>query len=270
MPSLDYLYISYNRIENIPSSFNSSDWIYFDCDYNFIDISPTSTNMQTLLSMTVSSSFRYENQLEKLTGLSIEYPDAGVVKFTWDPGSDIVFNTLEQAEMEGTTILQDGSYIDRVGSGVTEYTVTGLEVGQEYEFSFSYDYRMTGVQFVYNFDGTTRCYTDIKATPQSFATPTPEPTVETTQPALATPAATETITQESTQPEQEDEAEGDVAATEITDEQTEGSGGRIAGWVIILIIMLGLIFLAGIVLIIYYAKYKKEKKNPNPKDRNAL
>ena len=270
MPNIKYLYISYNRIENIPSSFNNSNWVYFDCNYNFLDISPTSSNTQTLGSMTVSSSLRYENQLKKLTGLSVEYIDTGVVKFTWDPGTDIVFNTLEQAEMTGTTILQDGEYIDRVGPEVTEFTVSGLEVGREYEFSFSYDYRVTGVQFVYSFDGTTRCYTQIKATPQPFAAPTPEPTVEITQTASVTPAETETLAQESTQPELEKQTTEDETEFEITDEQAEDSGGGIADWVIILIVILGLIFIAGIVLIIYFVNHKKDNKNPKTKDRNAL
>ena len=36
--------------------------------------------------------------------------------------------------------------------------------------------------------------------------------------------------------------------------RAEDSGGGIADWVIILIVILGLIFIAGIVLIIYFAK----------------
>lgn len=247
MTNLRTLIIEANRIKKLPTSFTGMELDYFMCDYNFIDVTYGSDDRAILMSMIVHTEMFYEKQLPRLEGLTVEYPDTGMAKFSWDAGEDITFSDGFFAKLNRITILQDGTYIDNITPDVLEYEIADLVVGQEYEFSFSFDYNIMDTRYE---DQYTRTYTLIDVTPVEVVEATLAPTSE------PTPAPTFELTP-SEEPEQE--------PTEIveTTNDTEGqevaipTSNTFAAITIILFGVIGILILALIVIIILYVKKKK-------------
>jgi hypothetical protein len=210
MPNLETILMDGNRIRNLPSSFSGKTFAHFLCQYNFIDISPGSSNKNILDSMTITGALKYENQLPVLQNLTVEYPDTGVAKFSWDPGSDITFADNREAEFSRITILLDGDYVDNLPPESTEFIVEGLETGTEYVYSFAFDYTVLIPVYSGHY---IRSYEKITAIPGDFTEPTPEPTPAITPDPTPlstleeTPQVTTAPTPEMTAEEQEEPVE---------------------------------------------------------------
>jgi len=250
MISLKNLLIAANRLKSLPASFTGITLSNFSCPYNFLDMSPGSTDRNIIDSMTVSSMFSYQDQLQRLEGLKVEYPDTGVAKFSWDAGEDITFSTGFEAKLNRVTILQDGDYIDSLTPDILEYEITNLAVGQEYEFSFSFDYNIMDTRYE---DQYTRTYTQIEVTPIRVVEATPTPTSEPAPTLAPTPTPELTPTQESWQkPTETIKAANDTEGEEIAIQTTS----TFAAATIILLVVIGILILALIVIIILFIKKK--------------
>lgn len=249
MPNLDSFYIHGNRLTSIPGSFENMTLEEFGCLYNFIDFSPGSENKNILDSMNITFMLTYSSQLEKLKGLAVEYPDTGILRFSWEPGSDMQFGSIT-AKFVRITILQDGEYIDNITPDKVEYIIEGLEIGQEYAFSFSFDYKIINTILENHY---VRSYTNIKATPTELVeeTPTPEPTQE------PTPEITQELATESDTPETDiDPIVTDLQGIVELEEDEDNSNGM-STWLIILIVVIAILAAAIAVLATLYIKKKK-------------
>ncbi|MBT3320332.1 MAG: hypothetical protein HN389_11275 [Clostridia bacterium] len=262
MPQLRRVDFRANRLTSIPNSFSGKSFVEFNCNYNFIDFSPGSNSKDVIDSMSVST-LSYERQLKKLDGLSVEYPETGTLKFSWEPGSDIEFGSIFTGKLEQIYILQDGAKIAAISPNLTEYTVSSLEVGTEYEFSFSFDYKILGTNYRYQF---TRSYTRIKVTPITVSTAQPTP-----RPALVSEEESEevVISEPPTEPEA-DTAVEDADTPDVVEGEEEGESSEktedkaFGGMSTTLIIVLGavlLLFVIGFAVLLTLLIVKRKAKD---------
>lgn len=226
---LKALDVNLNRLTSVPSEINRINYTVLNLNFNFIDVSPGSSD-EVIISGVNASEKHYLRQLTPITNLRFT-PTENSILLAWDPSPDSgdgsfaadVKNYVVYLESSGTLTT-----LATLGKDVTMYTDTGLSPGQDRRYQVSVIYHVVSP---FESDDIQH-YTSISArTSSPLPSTTSEPTTVTTT-ASSEPSDTRATSGTNTETTGTSAVEPTSVSTESPSPQP---GGSLPTWLFIAI-----------------------------------